>query len=101
MDCSPPGSSVHWGFSRQEYWNGSPSPPSGDLPNPGIEPASLRSPELASEFFITSATWETQAPTVGTNTPPALEEGGEVFMGGLRSNQVLLLQKVFYQQITG
>ncbi|KAI4585434.1 hypothetical protein MJG53_005668 [Ovis ammon polii x Ovis aries] len=41
------------------------------------------------------------APTVGTNTPPALEEGGEVFTGELRSNQVLLLQKVFYQQITG
>ena len=31
----------------------------------------------------------------------ALEEGGEVFAGELRSNQVLLLQKVFYQQITG
>ena len=27
------------GFSRQEYWSGSPSP--GDLPNPGIEPMSL------------------------------------------------------------
>ena len=97
---------AHWvplsmQFARQECWSGLPCPPPGHLPHPGIEPASLRSPELASEFFITSATWETQAPTVGTNTPPALEEGGEVFMGGLRSNQVLLLQKVFYQQITG
>ena len=26
-----------WGFSRQE-WSGLPCPPSGDLPNPGIEP---------------------------------------------------------------
>ena len=26
------------GFSRQEYWSGLPSPPPGDLPNPGIEP---------------------------------------------------------------
>ena len=26
-----------WGFSRQEYWSGLPHPPSGDLPNPGIE----------------------------------------------------------------
>ena len=26
------------GFSRQEYWNGFPFPPPGDLPNPGIEP---------------------------------------------------------------
>ena len=29
------------GFSRQEYWNGLPSPPPGDLPDPGIEPASI------------------------------------------------------------
>ena len=29
------------GFSRQEYWNGLPCPPPGDLPNPGIEPRSL------------------------------------------------------------
>ena len=27
------------GFSRQEYQNGSPCPPPGDLPDPGIEPA--------------------------------------------------------------
>ena len=25
------------GFSRQEYWSGLPSPPPGDLPDPGIE----------------------------------------------------------------
>ena len=25
------------GFSRQEYWSGLPSPPPGDLPNPGPE----------------------------------------------------------------
>ena len=29
-----------WGFSRQEYWSGLPCLPSGDLPNPGIEPGS-------------------------------------------------------------
>ena len=28
-------------LSRQEYWSGLPFPPSGDLPDPGIEPASL------------------------------------------------------------
>ena len=27
-------------FSRQEYWSGFPSPPPGDLPNPGIKPVS-------------------------------------------------------------
>ena len=26
------------GFSRQEYWNGLPLPPPGDLPGLGIEP---------------------------------------------------------------
>ena len=35
-------------FSRQEYWSRLPSPTPGDLPNAGIEPASLESPALAS-----------------------------------------------------
>ena len=34
-------------FSRQEYWSGLPSPAPGYLSNPGIEPESLASPELA------------------------------------------------------
>ena len=46
------------GFSRQEYWSGLPCPPSGDLPNSGIKPASVTSPALACGFFITSSTWE-------------------------------------------
>ena len=29
------------GFSRQEYWSGSPFPSPGDLSDPGIEPRSL------------------------------------------------------------
>ena len=32
------------GLSKQEYWNALPFPSPGDLPNPGIEPASLVSP---------------------------------------------------------
>ena len=39
------------GFSRQEYWSGLPCSPPGDLPNPGIEPMSLMSPELAGGLF--------------------------------------------------
>ena len=46
------------GFSRQEYWSGLSCSPPGDLPDPGIEPASLMSPALTSGFFTTSATWE-------------------------------------------
>ena len=43
------------GFSRQEHRSGLPCPPLGDLPDPGMEPASLRSPVLAGRFFTTSA----------------------------------------------
>ena len=38
------------GFSKQEYWSGLPFPPPGDLPDPGIEPAS---PALPGRFFTT------------------------------------------------
>ena len=44
------------GFSRQEYCSGFPCPPPGDLPNPGIESVSLKSPALAGRFFTTNAT---------------------------------------------
>ena len=39
------------GFSRQEYWSGLPLPPSGDLPETGIEPGSpaLQADSLPSE----------------------------------------------------
>ena len=42
MDCSLPGSSVHGIF--QEGILELPCPPPGDLPNPGIKPASLAFP---------------------------------------------------------
>ena len=53
MDCSPPGSSVHGIFSKQEYWSGLPFPPPGDCPDPGIELGfkSLGSPASAGGFF--------------------------------------------------
>ena len=57
VDYSPPGSSVY-GFSRQKYWDGLPCPPPGDLPDPGIEHASFRSPALSGRLFTTSAVWE-------------------------------------------
>ena len=55
VECRPPGSSLSMGFSRREYWSGSPFPSPGDLPNPGIEP---EAPAVAEGFFTTSATWE-------------------------------------------
>ena len=39
------------GFSGQEYWSGLLFSPPGDLPDPGIKPAS---PVLAGGFFVTA-----------------------------------------------
>ena len=47
-------------FSRQEYWDGLPFPSLGNLPNPGIKPASFVSPTLAGGFFTTEPPGETQ-----------------------------------------
>ena len=55
------------GFFRQEYWSGLLFPTPGDLPNPGMELASLTSPALAGEFFTTSATWEAQKTGINAN----------------------------------
>ena len=56
--CVTPWTITHWvplsvRFSRQECWSGLPCHPPGGLPDPGIEPASLRSPALAGGFFTT------------------------------------------------
>ena len=48
------------GFSTQEYWSGLPCPSPGNLPNPGVKPASFTTPPfpaLAGGFFTTRATW--------------------------------------------
>ena len=42
-------------FSRQEYWSTRlPFPTPGDIPHPGMEPASLAPPALAKGSFITT-----------------------------------------------
>ena len=45
-DSSLSGSSLSMGFFRHEYWSRLSFPPPGDLPSPGIEPASPVSPAL-------------------------------------------------------
>ena len=55
--CSLPGSSVR-GIPQARILEWVVFSPPGDLPNPGIKPASLPSPALAGKFFTTSATWE-------------------------------------------
>ena len=66
--CQAP---LSMGFSRQEYWSipghGLPCPPPGDLPHPGIKPASPVSPALAGVFFTTSATWEAHVSGTSAN----------------------------------
>ena len=57
------------GFSRQEYWSGLPCPPPGDIPDPGIKPASLRSPALAGEVFTTSAPQPTPREALISHAP--------------------------------
>ena len=54
-DGSPPG---YMGLSRQACWSGLPCPAPGELPDPGIEPASAASCALVSGFSTTGATWE-------------------------------------------
>ena len=56
VDDSPPGSSVH-GILQARILEWTAVSFSGDLPNPGIESASLMSPTLAGSFFTTGATW--------------------------------------------
>ena len=45
-------SRVH-GISRQAYWSALPLPTLGYLPDPGIEPMSLKSPAVVGVFFTT------------------------------------------------
>ena len=55
------------GFFKQEYWNGLPFPPSGDLPDPGIKPATLVSqedslPPAARAYDFVFYTWKEEEP---------------------------------------
>ena len=72
MDCQAP---LSMGFSRQEYCSGLPCPPSGDLPDPGIEPAS---PASTGGFFNISATWED--PLNSYYLPASVLGGGNIIL---------------------
>ena len=49
-------------FPRQEYWSRLSCPPPGDLPSPGIKPASPKAPTLQADFFTTEVV---EVPTTG------------------------------------
>ena len=46
------------GLSRQEYWSELSFYPPGDLPDPGIDSASLMSPASGGRSFTTTDIWE-------------------------------------------
>ena len=46
-------------FSKQEYWSGFPFPPPGNLPNPGVEPASPMFPALQVDSLPTEPSGKT------------------------------------------
>ena len=73
------------GFPRQEYWNGLPYPPSGDLPNPGIEPLSAA---LAGGFFTA------EPPGKPQERPPLQMEGFSLTaVSGLSTSYAPQLEK--------
>ena len=55
--CQAP---LSMGFSRQEYWGGLPCPPSGDLPDPGIEQGfpALQAASLPAELTGKPVGWD-------------------------------------------
>ena len=58
IDCVHGTQPMSMGFPRQEYRSELPLPSLGHLPDPGIKPVSVASPELAGGLFIKSTTWE-------------------------------------------
>ena len=80
MDYNPAGSSV-MEYSSQEYWSVLPCPPPVDLPDPRMEPVSVKFPELAGGFFTTSAFWEARRVIIRMSERVEREVGGGIGMG--------------------
>ena len=64
-------------LSLEEYWGGLPFSPPGDLPDPGIRPASPVSPAVAVGFFTTEPPgnlppWRRWLPSPCVRTPSSL-----------------------------
>ena len=73
-----------WDSLRREYWSGLSFPTTGDLPDPGIQSASLSSPAFAAGFFTTSSTWEALYSSLVAQVvknPPAMQDTPVRFLG--------------------
>ena len=69
--CQAP---LSMGFFRQEFWSELPFPPPGDLPDPGIEPASPVSPSLQVESLLLSYQRSQREQSMVSNTPDGLSK---------------------------
>ena len=61
------------GFSRQEHWSGLSFPSPRNLPDPGIDPASLMAPALAGRSLPLAPPWK---PRAEAQPHPGLPGGG-------------------------
>jgi len=57
------------GFPRQEYWSGLPVPSAGDLPDPGIKPATPVSPAFQADSLPSEPPRNIWAKTVINQCP--------------------------------
>ena len=88
VTCQGP---LSMGFSNKESWSGLPCPSPEDLPNPGIEPTSLKSSALVDGFFTTSTTWEAPEATLEHKLPWIIRIGCTSEVSSLHPGLCLLL----------
>ena len=70
VDCSPPGfPPLLMGHPRQDYWSGLLCPPPGDIPDPGIKPAT---PALQADSLLLR---QQGGPTLVQSVPHILQDG--------------------------
>ena len=66
------------GFNRQEYWSGLTCPSPEDLPDQGIEPASLVSPTLQADSLSTGLQFPSNSQIVSKVTEPFCNHGNMI-----------------------
>ena len=69
------------GFSRQEYWSGLPCPPPGDLPDPGVKPASPEVPALQVDSLLLSHGGKPLLCLTDCNIPNTQDADREHYLG--------------------
>ena len=84
------------GFSRQEHWSGLPFPSPGDLPNPGIEPAS---PILSGRFFTAELPGKSKVLSTALWTDRSLTEDSNDLDTWLNWSKILFHLYQFSEQV--